>query len=574
MRNRRRPQRHVGLSIGGAVLLLFAVLDAALAQVLPPSADPSRVRQRFEPPPLPPRPAPPDVPRLPERGVPPGTVDVRFVLSEIRIEGATVYDVDEFRPLYGELIGQEVALDRIFQITQSITAKYRSDGYVLSQALLPAQRIEGGVVRVQVIEGFVDAFRIEGEPRGGSGLIAAYAEKIVASRPLRNSDFERYLLLMNDLSGLRVRSVLLPSPDTPGAANITLVVEEKRLDAVGSIDNRGTKFLGRSQYLASLAANSLLSLHERMQVQYVGAPTTSERELAYVSGSYQQPIFDEGTTLSVFASRSDTAPGSELEDLEIEGESRTLILSASHPFIRSRRQNLSVALQFDVRNSETDIFGTETFSKDRLRVVRARLLYDLVDGWAGVNLVDVEVSQGLNAFGASDDGDDNLSRADGRSNFFKLAATAQRVQDLGFIKDGLGLLVSVGGQKSANALLSVEEFGLGGIDFGRAYDPSELTGDDGLAGRIELRLDFDEVLSQPTELFQVFTYYDIGKVWNRRAVVGQSSGESLASAGVGVRFAVTDWLSGSLEAGKPLTRRVEAEGDREWRGFFSLRAEW
>lgn len=57
-------------------------------------------------------------------------------------------------------------------------------------------------------------------------------------------------------------------------------------------------------------------------------------------------------------------------------------------------------------------------------------------------------------------------------------------------------------------------------------------------------------------------------------MVGESSDESLASAGVGVRFAITDWLSGSLEAGKPLTRRVDAEEDKEWRGFFSFRAEW
>ncbi len=570
MSSRRAPRGTAGIVTGCLFLSFLAAVDGVVAQVLPPSADPSRVRQRFEPPPLPPRPAPPDVPRLPERAPPAGTSDVRFVLTELRIEGATVYDADDFRPLYDGLIGREVSLDRLFQVAQAVTARYRGDGYVLSQALLPAQRIEGGVVRVRVIEGFVDAYRIEGAPRGGSGLLAAYAEKIVASRPLRNRDLERYLLLMNDLAGLKVRSVLLPSPDTPGAASMTLVVEEKRLDAVGTIDNRGTKFLGRSQYLASLAANSLLSRHERLQLQYVGAPTTSERELSYLSASYQQPLFDEGTTLSVFASRSDTAPGSALEDLEIEGLSTTLILSAARPLLRSRRKNLSLALQFDLRNAETDIFGTETLSEDRLRVLRARLLYDLVDAWAGVNLVDVEVSQGLNVFGASDAGDANLSRADGRGDFFKVAATARRVQDLGFLRPGLELSLSIGGQKAANALLSVEEFGLGGIDFGRAYDPSELTGDDALAGRVELRLDVDAVPSPPAELFQVYAYYDIGKVWNR----GQAADESLASAGVGLRFAVTDWLSGSLEAGKPLTRRVEAEGDREWRGFFSLRAEW
>lgn len=73
---------------------------------------------------------------------------------------------------------------------------------------------------------------------------------------------------------------------------------------------------------------------------------------------------------------------------------------------------------------------------------------------------------------------------------------------------------------------------------------------------------------------RVYTYFDIGKVWNRGDAVGESSDESLASAGVGVRFAITGWLSGSLEAGKPLIRRVDAEGDKEWRGFFSFRTEW
>ena len=45
----------------------------------------------------------------------------------------------------------------------------------------------------------------------------------------------------------------------------------------------------------------------------------------------------------------------------------------------------------------------------------------------------------------------------------------------------------VAGQHADGGLVSAEEFGAGGARYGRAYDYSEISGDDGAAAAIELR---------------------------------------------------------------------------------------
>ena len=120
-------------------------------------------------------------------------------------------------------------------------------------------------------------------------------------------------------------------------------------------------------------------------------------------------------------------------------------------------------------------------------------------------------------------------------------------------------------------MLTAEQFGLGGASFGSAYDPSEITGDSGIAGRVELQYnrsgDFEYVPS-----YQLYGFYDIGNVWIRNNSAGQKASESLADTGIGVRFNVMEPVSGGLELAVPLTRQVAADGQdgKSPRLFFSL----
>ena len=80
--------------------------------------------------------------------VPPSESEaIKFVLSGILVEGSTVYDEPEFLPLYESMLGEEVSLGDIYRLAGRISAKYRGDGFILSRAVVPAQRIRDGLVR-------------------------------------------------------------------------------------------------------------------------------------------------------------------------------------------------------------------------------------------------------------------------------------------------------------------------------------------------------------------------------------------------------------------------------------------
>ncbi|MHA1601082.1 MAG: ShlB/FhaC/HecB family hemolysin secretion/activation protein, partial [Alphaproteobacteria bacterium] len=122
-------------------------------------------------------------------------------------------------------------------------------------------------------------------------------------------------------------------------------------------------------------------------------------------------------------------------------------------------------------------------------------------------------------------------------------------------------------QFSPDSLLSAEEFALGGSEFGRAYDFSELTGDDGLAASIELRYG-KTVNADLLKAFQFYGFYDFGAVWNDDAP--GNGRDTLASAGGGVRLTLPRSVFTTLEVAKPLTRAVSTTSDQDWRIFFSL----
>src|SRR5690606_7027605 len=116
-----------------------------------------------------------------------------------------------------------------------------------------------------------------------------------------------------------------------------------------------------------------------------------------------------------------------------------------------------------------------------------------------------------------------------------------------------------------------EEFGIGGINNGRGYDPSEIVGDEGIAGRAELQWNNPmDVQGGYINKFQAFSFLDSGRVWNDDATTSQGKRDSITSVGGGVRLNFTGDLESSLGVAFPLTRRVQTQGDRDPKVYFSL----
>ena len=147
------------------------------------------------------------------------------------------------------------------------------------------------------------------------------------------------------------------------------------------------------------------------------------------------------------------------------------------PVLRARTQSLWTHLAFDVRGTELyDPLGPD--NDEVTSIVRGSANYNVTVGDTRGDAM-IELAHGLDVFGASQNGDPALTRADARPQFTKvrLDATVQHK-----FSDRWEFALMAAGQLADGALVAAEEFGGGGARFGRAYDYSEIVGDDGVAG--------------------------------------------------------------------------------------------
>lgn len=546
------------------MMFLFVILDArqSHAQDQPPVLpDPSKLEDQF------------DERKLPRSSV---TVrrqsdtqstltledDIRFVLKGIVVQGATVFDPADLQRFYSQYLQKEVSVATLFDIAARISAYYRNNGYILSRVAIPAQEIEDGYVEFVAIEGYINNVSVEGNVFVSKKRLARLGAKIAGSRPLHANDLERYILLANDIPGVTASAVLQAS-DEPGATDLTIVVSQEKTRLYASANNRGSRFNGPVQGQMGVDIHSLFGGVSRTGLRVAVSAQASEFKLLELS--HRQAINDEGTTIQVVGRKTFSEPGAFLRDLSIETESTSGRLTFEHPFIRSRARSLFLHAALDIRDTKTEILG-DLFTEDRARVARIGTTYDFIDRFGGISLLNIEVSKGLNVLNATQTGAASLSRADAETTFLKTAAAITRLQR---IVPKFSLLFDVAGQYTRDGLLASEEFAIGGNQFGRAFDPSEISGDRGVAGRIELRYDGTTDNSWLSR-YQLYAFGDYGIVWNQVADTYQSV--DLGSYGAGIRITLNEHVSAYAELAAPYEKT--ADFNERWgdsvRGFAGI----
>ncbi len=493
-----------------------------------------------------PEPAPGTGPVTPPGGADPGP---RLVLRGIELDGATAIPEAELAPIWADLVGRPVTLEALDAVAAGIGAAYRARGYVLSQAAIPEQTVDDGLVRIQVIEGFVDRVAIAGGAPNQRDYAARLFEPTAAARPLALPTLERGVLLARDTMGAGVETVLEPSPLTFGAADLTVLLEPDPFVGFAAIDNRGSRLYGAWTGAVGASAFNLLGLNERLDV--LAATALRDGSLAYAQLRFDAPLPAfagtalDGARLELEADISRADPdftqSGQPEDLAIVQNENNARIALFVPFTRSRSENLFGRLALDWQDSEsvTVFTGPDMASRDRLLVLEARGIWDVADRFGGVSLVDGSLRQGL-PVGTTEIGE--TGPAAGVTDFTVAALTLSRLQSLG---DGPWSLYGEAiGQYAANVLPNSERFSLGDATIGRGFAPGNTTGDSGYGVRAELRRGI--VIPNAGDMLQaaeLYGYFDYGRAYDRSIERDGDRWETLASAGIGARLDLRDWLT-------------------------------
>lgn len=558
---------------GGAIFgaLLTTSLEAVAAQDVP-GFRPGHETDTLIPPLQPKSSTEISVPQGTGEKISPEMEAVKLTLSKVTVQDSSVYGDDDFRSLYQGRIGKEISLADVYRLAAEITVRYRKDGYVLSRAVVPAQRIKDGEVLITIVEGYIDEITIEGDA-WIKGRVKTYVNKVLNKKPLNINDLERYLLLANDAAGVTAKSVIRPSPQNHGASHLTVVTDWKPVSASAAYDNYGTKYTGPWTKTVSASVNSISRLGERISVQEVQGQPLRAMRMRQLNATL--PLGMDGTTLNFERSRAVSHPGFTLGLLRVKSLTDATSLSMGFQPIRSRSENFSLEFGIKHKTVETDALD-QRLTNDRVALWFGKGNYDFADSWSGVNVISVTAAKGgVPLFDTTNKSSDS-SRPEAGRGFYKLSFEGIRQQNI--LPDSLfgsvSLTLGVGGQFTSNKLPASEEYSLGGRNFGRGYDTGELTGDRALAGKVELTFDH-----QPDQWFldrnQAYTFLDFGAIWNLDKTDKGTSRESrsLVSAGIGNRAKIQPWLSLDGEVAFPLTiapatQSQKAYGDRKAPRFY------
>ncbi|AZG07223.1 ShlB/FhaC/HecB family hemolysin secretion/activation protein [Pigmentiphaga sp. H8] len=464
--------------------------------------------------------------RLPEPPAP--AAQAGFRLQQVTFTGAAAIPADELQALAAGYVGRDVSLSDLEALAREVTELYRSRGYFLAQALVPVQTVRDGRVEISVVEGRLGKVDIQVAPDApiSEGRIRAYLAPLQPGQPVSAQSYERAMLLLSDLPGIKVSSGLQEGSE-PGTTDLVVeVTQARRVTFAFDADNHGTRESGRVRVGGTMRVASPLGLGDNLDARLMMSEGNS---LNFGRLGYEVPLGTDGLRLGAGVSRVRYELGQPWSQLGAKGRATVADLSLNYPVIRQRGQNLFLRLGVDHKELRDDL---SMFSYSaRKNVVGVGLGWswerrdELFGGgyWASTGTLyhgRLDIKDDLTR--AMDQGPAG-HRTDG--GFTKLTWQVSRLQS---VLPRHSLYVSLGGQLTNGNLDASEKLALGGARAVRAFPSSELLVDEGVLGVVEWRWSATEDLTP-------YVFYDVGKgrMFHSPTSLDTNNSRSMQGFGIG-----------------------------------------
>ena len=182
-----------------------------------------------------------------------------FQINRITVHHASLMSAEQQRAVSAPYIHRCLNLTEINALVHSISDWYMQRGYITSRAFLTEQDLSQGELIIPVLEGKLEAIRLEGkQPRMLHMVFPGLEGKILNLR-----DIEQGMEQINRVRSTPVQIDIQPSVK-PGYSVINLTAKpEFPLSVSLGMDNSGQKSTGTGQVNGSLTGNNLLGLADR-----------------------------------------------------------------------------------------------------------------------------------------------------------------------------------------------------------------------------------------------------------------------------------------------------------------------
>lgn len=453
----------------------------------------------------------------------------RVHIAAFRIVGNDEIDSDTLHRLVDAEAGKPLNLYELNKVARIITDYYRSKGFPVARAVIPAQKVEFGNVTIEVIEGRIDRSSFTGNKLYSEELLQHWS-KSLEGKTAKTETLEERILTLNDLPGLTTRAVLTPGAEY-GTTTTEVVTTEKPYEGEVSVNNYGRREIGRARVDAAVNLNNPLGIGDQLGVR----TSYSEAGLLKLGGvNYSLPLNTLGTRLALSYTDIHYRIGGDLSALDIKGKSQLASATLVHPFQRSQQENLYGTFGLRTFHGEQTALGFET-SDNRVSVAEAGTAWNHIDEGFNVATASVRASSNGHSYNENDSTVGQKLKVDGDASYLYNLGPVWAIRVLG------------AAQWSADPLADAEKFSLGGASSVRGYPSADVLGDRGVFASLELRYR-TRILTAPG-YFSAFV--DGGHISRIDPALGTDKSNSIGSAGLGATFFPISSLQLELLAAVP-----------------------
>ncbi len=489
-----------------------------------------------------------------------------FVLKAVAFDGASGVPVSELQAAVADKIGSTVTFADLEELAKRVVALYQQHGFGLVQAFVPVQEVVDGQVRITVSEGMLGNVSIDladGTPVQ-KDRIAKTLAILEPGKPLNGRNYERAMLLLSDLPGIKPQSAISTGAVTGTTDLMVKVGKRDRMQYGLELDNYGTRDSGRHRITGSLRWASPFGRGDNLDLRMMVAQGA---HTAFGRISYETPVGYRGLRIGGGLARVQYELGGPFAALEPTGTGNVADLSFSYPIIRQRATNVFLRGMLDNKDL-TDRFEAVGFeSRKRIRGVGMGLSLEKRDkllggGYSSANAL--LYSGNLDLKDAMGEASDAPPFGHGtQGSFTKFTMQLARLQ---YVTPKVSLFVSMGMQRASKNLDAYEKLSMGGPKGVRAYASGEVLADDGWLGTVDLRYAVNPGLT-------LSAFYDAarGEFFHDPRPFDTANSRSLRGYGLGMNWSKPGKATMSLTlAWRQTGLGVTDSGDRNPRLFWSI----
>ena len=481
-----------------------------------------------------------------------------FPVNKLIVSGNSAFDTPTLHALVADAEGRNLTLRQLGEVVARITEYYRDHGYPLARAIIPAQTIEAGVVRVVVVEARYGKITLANRSAVNESLLQATLAPLREGQAVSQADLDRSLLLLSDIPGVR-RSATLSPGERVGSSDLAVEADGgPALAGMATLDGYGNHLSGRERLGATVMFNNPLHRGDILTLSGL----TAGQGLNYGRIAYETLLNGQGTRAGAAFMALDYVLGDTFARLKAHGSALVDSLWVRHPLLRGTQANVYGQVQFDrkVLRDRVDVSHVQT---DRHLGNWTATLSGDAASLGGVSTGSIGWTAGRLGFDdtAAQLSDAATARTAGR--FTHWNASAARLQGLGARNE---LYVGLTAQWANTNLDSSEKMFAGGPYSVRAYDVSALSGDSGVLATVEFRRDLG---ANAIGQWQAVAFIDSARlVLNANNWSAAKNTATLSGAGLGFNLTVADqWRARAFLAtpiGQIPTQLGSTRSTRAW----------